>query len=98
MVEVINPDIIYKSMINSPNPPYDKIIEFIKKEAESYISLKGVIDECGSDEEFTKQFEYIVSLTNRIRTETLELLIDNYHIYQLKKRKFCNKIRTYIQR
>ena len=56
MVEVINPDIIYKSMINSPNPPYDKIIEFIKKEAESYISLKGVIDECGSDEEFTKQF------------------------------------------
>ena len=98
MIKVINPDVLYKSMINSPNPPYDKIIEFIKKEAESYISLKGVIDGCDSEKEFTKQFDYMIKLTNDIRSDTLDLLIDNYHIYQLKKRRFCNRIRTYIKR
>ena len=98
MIKVINPDVLYKSMINNPNPPYDKIIEFIKKEAESYISLKGVIDGCDSEKEFAKQFDYMIKLTNDIRSDTLDLLIDSYHIYQLKKRRFCNRIRTYIKR
>ena len=30
---MLNPDILLKSMVNNPNPPYDKILVFLRNEA-----------------------------------------------------------------
>ena len=45
MVPILNPDKIMNEMQNLPNPPYDQIMEFIRKEASSFIYLKSLIDE-----------------------------------------------------
>ena len=51
-MNILDPDTIMNEMQSNPNPPYEKIIWFIKKEAESFIALKTLLDNCENDKEF----------------------------------------------
>ena len=98
MEAILNPDKIMNEMQNSPNPPYDNIMEFIKKEASSFIYLKTLIDESEDDISFMKNLDKMVELCNHIRTKSLDTMFDSFKIYQFKKKKTMIKLRAYIKR
>ena len=95
---ILNPDKIMNEMQDNPNPPYEEIIGFIKKEAESFIELKGLIDCCNTDKDFMINLNNMIELTNHIRTKTLDTLFESYKFYQTKKKRILTNIRTYIKR
>ena len=98
MEAILNPDIKMNEMQNMSNPPYDKIMEFIKKEASSFISLKQIIEDIDNDEDFMNNLDAMVALSNNIRTKSLDTLFRSYSVIQFKKRRTLTNLRTYIKR
>jgi hypothetical protein len=98
MVPILNPDKIMNEMQNLPNPPYDQIMEFIRKEASSFIYLKSLIDETEDYISFMNNLDKMVELSNNIRTKSLDTMFNSFKIYQFKKKKTMIKLRAYIKR
>ena len=98
MVAILDPDNTMNEMQNSQNPPYDQIMEFIKKEASSFIALKKIIEDSEDDIAFMENLDNMVALTNNIRTKSLDTMFNSYKIYQFKRKKTMTKLRAYIKR
>jgi len=98
MEAILNPDIKINEMQNMSNPPYDKIMEFIKKEASAFIGLKQIIEDIDSDEDFMNNLDAMVALSNNIRTKSLDTLFRSYNVLQFKKKRTLTNLRTYIKR
>lgn len=98
MEAILNPDIKMNEMQNMSNPPYDKIMEFIKNEASAFIGLKQIIEDIDSDEDFMNSLDAMVALSNNIRTKSLDTLFRSYSVIQFKKKRTLTNLRTYIKR
>lgn len=99
MVAILNPDNTMNEMQNMANPPYDQIMEFIRKEASAFIGLKKLIEESSNDDtSFMKNLDAMVALTNCIRTKSLDTLFRSYGIFQAKRKRALTNLRTYIKR
>jgi hypothetical protein len=98
MVAILNPDNTMNEMQNMANPPYDQIMEFIRKEASAFIGLKQLIEDIDSDEDFMNSLDAMVALSNCIRTKSLDTLFASYNIFQIKKKRTLTNLRTYIKR
>ena len=97
-MNILDPDAIMNEMQSNPNPPYEEIIGFIKREAESFIALKTLLDNCENDKEFMLNLNDMIEYSNHIRTKALDTLFDSYKFYQTKRKRMLTNLRTYIKR
>ena len=97
-MNILDPDAIMNEMQSNPNPPYEQILGFIKKEAESFIALKKIIEDCDNSTDFMNNLDLMIELSNNIRTDALDTLFRSYKVYHFKKKKMLTNLRTYIKR
>lgn len=96
---MLNPDNSFKSMVNNPNPPYDKILVFLRNEAISMIELRNLIKRSKETNDFDRFKKLMITECNNIRSESLDILEANYNsIFHRKELKHLKRLRNILGR
>ena len=96
---MLNPDNSFKPMVNNPNPPYDKILVFLRNEAISMIELRNLIKRSKETNDFDRFKKLMITECNNIRSESLDILEANYNsIFHRKELKHLKRLRNILGR
>ena len=85
----------YKYILDHPGEK-SKVVQFFTDEAKNFVNIKKIIDSCKSDEEFESRLHDLIGMADLVRTSKLPLMRENYGIFQLRQKRFFDRLRKIL--
>ena len=91
IVKLFNPDREYARLL-AEHGNCEKIVKFLRLEANYFVKLKSLLDICTTDEDYKELLPKMVEASGHIRNNKLHCMRKQFGFFEFRQKRFLKKL------